>query len=432
MEARTHWWRTGAVAGSGHMTSRAFDGGRSTPPRLGNTAAVLRATLIVVGVLAALYLVYLLRRPIAWLAIAAFVALALAPPVRVLSRWMRRGFAIAIVYIGLLLVPIGLGLVVVPPVVTQVNHFVDDAPRYAADVRDFIEHNRTLRRLQEEYDIGGQLQEKAGELPERFGSAASLLAGLGLGLLNSLFAVVTILVLAAFMLASGPRWRDEALKILPAERAAAWRRVSDDIAGAVGNYGGGAIAQAVIAGTSSYVVMLILGIPFSGPLAVLIGVLDLIPLIGATIGAVLVGIVSVFVGFPVATIIWAVWAIVYQQAENNIIQPRIQARAVDVQPFVVLVAVLFGGVLFGILGALMAAPAVASVQIVIRELLRHRRALRTDAERGERPEVHDPTTNKRPREVRAYSQDRARCDARASDDAPTPSPGTHRNADLTI
>ena len=86
MHARTHWWRAGVVAGLGHMNSRAFDRGRAAPPRANNTAAVLRATLIVVGVLAALYLAYLLRQPIAWLAIAAFVALALAPPVRLLSR----------------------------------------------------------------------------------------------------------------------------------------------------------------------------------------------------------------------------------------------------------------------------------------------------------------------------------------------------------
>jgi predicted PurR-regulated permease PerM len=371
------------------MTSGAVDGGRPTPPRMGDTVAVLRTTLIVVGVVVALYVAYLLRRPIAWLAIAAFIALALAPTVRVLSQWMRRGLAIAIVYLGLLLVPVGIGLVVVPPVVNEVNHFVDDAPRYAADVRDFIEHNRTLRKLQDEYDIGGQLQKKAAELPEKFGSAASLLGGLGLGRINSLFALVTILVLAAFMLAGGPRWRDEALRMLPAERAPGWRRVSDDIASAVGSYVGGAIAQAVIAGTTSYVVMVILGIPFSGPLAVLIGVLDLIPLIGATIGAVVVGIVSVFVGFPVATIIWALWAIVYQQVENNVIQPRIQARAVDVQPFIVLVAVLFGGALFGILGALTAAPAAASAQIAIRELLRQRRALGTDTDSEERPVVHE-------------------------------------------
>jgi predicted PurR-regulated permease PerM len=360
------------------------------PSRPGSNAAVLRTTLIVVAVLAALYVAYLLRRPIAWLAIAGFIALALSPPVRFLSRWVRRGFAITIVYVGLLLVPIGLGLVVVPPVVTQVQHFVERAPRYAAELRDFIENNRTLRQLQQEYDIGGQLQAKAAELPAKFGSAASVLADLGLGLLNSVFAVVTILVLAAFMLAAGPRWRDDVLRMLPAERAASWRRVSDEISGAVGNYVGGAVAQAIIAGTTSYVVMLILGIPFSGPLAVLIGVLDLIPLIGATIAGVLVGIVTVFVGFPVTTIIWAIWAIVYQQVENNVIQPRIQSRAVDVHPFVALVAVLFGATLFGVVGALIAVPAAASTQIVIRELLRQRRDLRPDRKGTALPLVPEP------------------------------------------
>lgn len=365
----------------GRMTREPSDTRRPVVSRADSAAAVLRLTLVVVAVLGTLYVAYLLRRPITWLAIAGFIALALAPPVRVLNRWMRRGCAIAIVYVALLLVPIVLGLVIVPPVVTQVQHLVDNAPQYATDVRDFIERNDTLRGLQEEYDIGGQLQAKAAELPDKLGSAASLLGGFGLELVNSVFAVVTILVLAAFMLASGPRWRDEVLGSLPSAQAAAWRRVSDDIAGAVGNYAGGAVLQAVIAGASSYVVMLILGIPFSGPLAVLIAVLDLIPLVGATIGAVVVGLVSVFVGFPAATIIWAIWAVVYQQVENNIIQPRIQSRAVDVQPFIVLVAVLFGGTLFGIMGALMAAPAAASVQIVIRELLRQRAHVRatTDA-----------------------------------------------------
>lgn len=356
-------------------------------PRAADAIAVARATLIVAVVLAGLYVAYLLRQPIAWIVIAVFTALALSAPVRFLSRWIRRGLAIAIVYVGLLLVPVGLALVVVPPVVTQVQHFVEDAPRYASDVRDFIENDRTLRWLQQEYDIGGQLQAKAGELPGKFGDAASLLADLGLGLLNSVFAVVTILVLAAFMLAAGPRWRDGVLGMLPANRAAVWRRVSDQIVRAVGNYVGGALAQAVIAGTTSYVVMLILGIPFSGPLAVLIGVLDLVPLIGATIAAALVGIVTVFVGFPVTTIIWVVWAIIYQQVENNIIQPRIQSRAVDVQPFVVLVAVLFGAALFGVLGALMAVPAAASAQIVTRELLRQRREGQPDAHGTTHPPV---------------------------------------------
>ena len=112
--------------------------------------------------------------------------------------------------------------------------------------------------------------------------------------------------------------------------------------------------------------------PFRVPLAVLVGFLDLIPLVGATLAAVLVAIVTVFVDFPTTTIVWVIWAIVYQQVENNVLQPRIQSRAVDVNPFVVLVAVLFGSTLFGVIGALVAVPAAASLQIVIREVLRYR------------------------------------------------------------
>ncbi|HTU94633.1 MAG TPA: AI-2E family transporter [Solirubrobacteraceae bacterium] len=339
-----------------------------------SASAVWRTTAIVCAAALAVYIVYLLREPIAWLAIAAFIALALSPPVKFLTRWMRRGFAIAIVYIALLLVPIGFGVLVIPPVVTQAQQLVDHAPGYAQDVTKFIERNRTLRSLQRKYNIGGQLQRKAGELPGKVGSAASVLADVGLGLIDSVFALVTILILAAFMLGGGPRWRDALLRLLPAEQASAWRSVTDEIAAAVANYVGGALLQALIAGVTSYVVMLILGIPFRVPLAVLVALLDLIPLVGATVAAVAVAIVTVFTDFPTATIIWVIWAIVYQQFENNVIQPRIQSRAVDVLPFVVLVAVLFGSTLFGVVGALLAVPAAASIQIVVREVLRYRRA----------------------------------------------------------
>ena len=99
----------------------------------------------------------------------------------------------------------------------------------------------------------------------------------------------------------------------------------------------------------------------------IVGLFDLVPLIGATIGAVLVGIVTVFTDFPLDTIIWVIWAVVYQQLENTVIQPQIQRRAVDLHPFLVLVSVLFGSTLFGVAGALLAIPAAASVQIALGE-----------------------------------------------------------------
>jgi predicted PurR-regulated permease PerM len=208
------------------------------------------------------------------------------------------------------------------------------------------------------------------------GDAASVLGSIGLGLVNSVFTLVTILILTAFMLGSGRLWVDAALRYQPPARAARLRRVSERIATAVGSYVAGALIQALIAGVTSYIVMWILGIPFRGPLAVLIALLDLIPLVGATIGSVVVGVVALFVDFPTALIVWVVWSIVYQQVENTVIQPRIQQRAVDVQPFVVLVAVLFGSTLLGVVGALVAVPLAASFQIVLREWWRFREDVR--------------------------------------------------------
>jgi predicted PurR-regulated permease PerM len=113
-------------------------------------------------------------------------------------------------------------------------------------------------------------------------------------------------------------------------------------------------------------------VPFAAPLSVVVFFFDLIPLIGATIAAIVVGIVTVFADFPTATIVWVIWAVVYQQVENNVIQPQIQKRAVDIHPFVVLVSVLFGSALFGVPGALLAIPVAASAQIAVAEWWRFR------------------------------------------------------------
>ena len=139
------------------------------------------------------------------------------------------------------------------------------------------------------------------------------------------------------------------------------------MASAVGGYVAGALTIAMIAGIATYIVLTILGVPFRGPLAVIAGLFSLIPLVGATIAAVLIGIVTLFANFPTATIVWVIWAIAYQQIENHVIQPQIQKRTVNVQPFITIVAVLFGATLLGILGALVAIPVAASIQILLRE-----------------------------------------------------------------
>ena len=334
----------------------------------------MRVTLTVVLIVLCLWLLYLLRKPIGWIVIAGFIAIALAGPVTVLSRRMSRGFAIAIVYLVLILLPVGIVGILVPPIVTQGNNLVANLPTYATDVQDFVAENDTLSRLQRDYDLTGKLREQAEQLPGRIGDAAGVLSGIGLGLVNSIFQAVTILILSVFMLGGGPRFQRFVLGLQPPDRARWLQGLLDRIRSAVGNYVAGALAQAAIAAVLSWLVLMILGVPYALPLAVIIFLLDLVPLVGATLGAIMVGLVTLFSDFPVDTIIWTVWAIAYQQIENNLIQPRIQSRAVSLEPFVVLVSVLFGSALFGIPGALLAIPVAAAIQITVREVWRLRRA----------------------------------------------------------
>jgi predicted PurR-regulated permease PerM len=343
-------------------------------PKIDSPArAIARNVLVVVSVFLVLYVIWLLRQPISWLVIAAFLAVAVAGPVNFLQRYMKRGIAIALVYFTLLLIPIGLGALLLPPIVNQVSDVATNAPSYVSDVEDYVHKNKTLNDLNDKYDITQKLNEEAAKLPSKAGDAAKVLRDIGFGLVSSVFAGVTILILSIFMVAAGPRWIETFLRMQRPEHAERIERTLRRIANAVGNYVGGALLQATIAGLSAFIMLTILGVPFAGPLAVVIFVADLIPVVGATLGAILVAIVTAFVNFPVALIIWVIFAIVYQQVENYLIQPQIQKRATKIEAFVVLVAVLFGSTLFGILGAILAIPAAASIQIALHEYMEFRR-----------------------------------------------------------
>ena len=317
------------------------------PPTFPAARAVLRVVLVVVAVVLTLWLMYLLRKPLTWIFIAGFLAVAASGPVNFLSRRMRRGLAVAVVYLVLILTPFALIGLLVPPIVTQGNNLVQNLPEYAQQVTDFVNENQRLRQLQDEYDITGRLEEEASKLPERLGDAAGVLGDIGVGLVNSIFAAVTIIVLSIFMLSSGRRFMDAWIREYQPEREEWWHRLFERIGNAIGNYVAGALLQATIAGVTSWIMLMILGIDYALPLAVIVFLLDLIPLVGATLGAIIVGVVTLFSDFPIDTIIWTIFAIVYQQVENNVIQPRIQARAVQLDPLIVLVSVLFGSALAG-------------------------------------------------------------------------------------
>jgi predicted PurR-regulated permease PerM len=348
----------------------------STPPAqdpFPSVRSILRVVTTVVASVLALYVVYLLRTPISWMLIAVFVAVATSGPVNLLSRRVPRGAAIAVVYLGIVLAPIAIGAVLIPPAVEQGVKLAKNLPDYVDDLNQTFQDNERLNELNDKYDLTAKLDDAANNLVSNLGSAPSALADIGSTLVSSIFALVTILVMSMFMVSRGRTWRDAALNYRPPHQAERIRRATDHIATAVASYVGGALAQATIAGAAAFLMLVILGVPSPLPLAVIILLLDLIPLVGATLGAMIVGVVTAFVDFPTITIIWTIFAIVYQQFENYVIQPRIQSRAVKLDPFIVVIAAIFGGTLLGITGALLSIPTAAAIQIALREYMDYRR-----------------------------------------------------------
>jgi predicted PurR-regulated permease PerM len=352
---------------------------------LPTTRTVLRVLLIIVATGIALYLLYRLRKPISWIVLATFIALVASAPVNRLNRRMPRGLAIAIVYLGIVLVPIGILAILVPPVVEQSVELANDLPGYVDDLQQEVEKNEQLQDLDQQFDLTQKLQDLGENAASRLDDAAGALADIGAGFVEGVFALVTILVLSMFMVSRGRSWVDKALATRPEHEAKALREALDHIATAVAGYVGGALAQAFIAGVASFLMLTILGVPSPLPLAVVVAILDLIPLVGATLGAIIVGVVTVFADFPVDTIVWALFAIGYQQVENYVIQPRIQSRAVDLDPFIIVIAAIFGASLVGVIGALLAIPAAAAIQIAVREYLAHRRGPRLGETGGAAP-----------------------------------------------
>ncbi len=361
-------------------------------PREPTVRGILRVVATVVASAFALYLLYKLRTPISWLLFATFVAVSVSAPVNLLSRRMPRGAAIAIVYFGLILIPIVIGAILVPPAVRATSDLVSNFPAYVDDLNTTVQNSDTLKNLNENFDLVGKLRDLADNAAGSLDDVATTLANLGAGLLGSLFALFTILVMSIFIVGRGHVWTQAVLRTRRPEEAEAIGRALDRMAVAVSGYVGGALAQATIAGVASFTMLSILGVPAPLALAVLIAMLDLIPLVGATVGAFLVGLVTLFTDFPTVTIVWVIFAIVYQQFENYVVQPRIQGRAVELDPFVIVVAALFGGTLLGVVGALLAIPVAAALQIGVREFLAYRRGglEAIEAQQGDDPAPATP------------------------------------------
>jgi len=333
------------------------------------TALSLLLTIIAVAVV--LEVIWIARHVLTWVIISLFLALALNPAVEWLQAhgFKRRGAAAAIAYLLALVAIVGIGFTFVPTLVHQVNEFVQKLPDYAHD----ITHGRgRLGFLETKYHI----QERI-EAAVRKGGASKVLgfSGVAISVAKSVVSIVvatiTILFMTYFMLLEGPSWVERFYRLLPEESQPRWRKVGDDIYRTVGGYVTGNLLISLIAGGLTTIVLLILGVPYAVALGLIVAILDLIPLAGATIAAILIGIVAFLHSIP-AGIIVIVFFIVYQQIENHVLQPVVYGRTVELSPLAVLISILIGAELAGILGALAAIPVAGSIQVLINDWLAHR------------------------------------------------------------
>ena len=333
---------------------------------------VLQILAVILAVWAVLHVVSVAREIIVWALVALFLALAINPLVEWLQRRFvrRRGAAVAIAVLLVLLGIAAVAALFVPTLIDQTNNLIHATPGY---IDDLTKGRGRLGFLETKYHIVEKTREfiNNGGARKLFGFSGTAIA-VTKGILNIVLATITIAVLTIFMLLEGPAWTERFYGLLPPESQPRWRRVGHDIYRTVGGYVTGNLLISLIAGVSAAIVLLALGVPFAVALGLLVAILDLIPLAGATIAAVIVCAVG-FLHSAVAGIVLIVWFVVYQQIENHLLQPAIYGRTVKISPLVVLLAVLIGAKLAGVIGALGAIPVAGAIQILILDLLAERR-----------------------------------------------------------
>jgi predicted PurR-regulated permease PerM len=335
----------------------------------------LRTVLSILGAIIAvavmLEVIWISRHVLTWVLISLFLALALNPAVDWFTRHglRRRGAAAAVTYLLTLAFFVAIGFTFVPTLVGQVNDFVHKLPDYVHDVT----HGRgRLGFLETRYHIQERVQSavKSGGATKVLG-LSGVAVSVAKGVITIVVGAITVAFMTFFMILEGPIWIERLYSLLPEHSQPRWRAVGYDIYRTVGGYVTGNLLISLVAGGLTTIVLLIMGVPYAVALGLIVAILDLIPLAGATIAAILIGIVAFLHSIP-AGIVVVVFFIVYQQVENHFLQPVVYGRTVQLSPLAVLISILIGAELAGILGALGAIPVAGSIQVLLVDWRRHR------------------------------------------------------------
>jgi predicted PurR-regulated permease PerM len=353
--------------------------GASTSQVVRTVAIALLTTAVVLG---ALFLLWQVRTFVGWLVIALFLAAVLNPAVNWLQRrhrLMKRPLAIGLTYLGVLVALLLVVGIFVPVLIDQINGFIKFVTTAANAPEGPTEY---IKGLAKDNGLGGLFQrfsDQLHELRKQLGGVLqNLLSASGqiaISLAGLLAALATVLTLTFFLILGSERYVNAGVGLFPERHQPLVRRLLSRSAGAVSGYVTGNLAISVICGITTFIVLLLLGMPYAAPLALLVAVLDLIPLVGATLGGALLVVVGLFVE-PWKAVVLLVYIVVYQQVEGSVLQPLVYSKAVQLNGLVILIALLVGGQLLGIPGALLAIPVAEIIRIVVTELLAYRRTPR--------------------------------------------------------
>ena len=353
---------------------------RIAPSQVVRTIAIALLTAAVV--LAGLFLLWQIRTLIGWGVIALFLAAVLNPPVNWLQRrGIGRSIGILLTYLGVLVGLLLIGGIFVPVVFGEIRDLIDFIVVVVQNPGGITEYLRTLL---DQFGLGflfETLSERLAELPSQLGAWAKTLllsaGGLAISAASFVSALVSILTLAFFLLLNPEGFMNAGLRLFAEPQRPRVRRLLEQSGGAVSGYISGNLAISFICGVLTFIVLLVLGMPYPAALALLVALLDLIPLVGATLGGALLVVVGFFVS-PVTALILLVYVLIYQQVEGSVLQPLVYSRAVQLNALLIFIAILVGAALLGIPGALLAIPVAEIIRIVVTDLLEYRSGLRQE------------------------------------------------------
>lgn len=304
--------------------------------------------------------------------VAAFLAVGLNPAVEFfMRRGLSRSWSVLLVIV-LVVGAVALFFVAIVPVITdQVTAIVDRAP----DWFDRLQNNPTIRDLDRRYDLFDRAQQfvQGGSFGQTvFGGVV----GVGMAVLSAVTNTFIVVVLMLYFLASLPGIKRSLFRLAPASRRQRVTYLGDQILSNVGGYVSGAFIVALCAGISSLVFLLAVGLgEYAVALAAVVTLLDVIPMIGATLGAVVVSAIG-FATDPKIGLACVIFYVLYQQFENYVVYPRVMARSVDIPGSLIVIAALVGAALLGVVGALLAIPTAAALQLLLKEVFLRRQDAR--------------------------------------------------------